>query len=112
MPDARPRSGDRGESERILVASLLRTTQSQVTNKDTPSALATAAAQYGARQRRERIDPGGLCDELGSLRAVVWEFLKEADGTDHERSLKRILAFDCALSIVSRAALRAGYDRT
>jgi hypothetical protein len=108
-PDAPPRSGDRGESERLLVATLLRTTESGEST-DELSALAAAAAQYGVGQRRERIDPGGLCEELGSLRGVVWEFLKEANRADYERSLKRILAFDRALSIVIRAALRAGYD--
>ena len=110
-PDALPRSGDRGESERLLVANLLRTTEFyEATDEHSLSALAAAAAQYGVGQRRERIDPGALCEELGSLRGVVWEFLKEANRTDYERSLKRILAFDRALSIVIRAALRAGYD--
>jgi len=107
LSDSRPRSGERGESERLLVGALLRATESDESGLP---GLAAAAARYGAGQRRERIDPGGLCDELGSLRAVVWEVLKERGPVDAERALGRILRFDRALSIVIRAALKAGYD--
>src|SRR5690348_1191137 len=111
LADSRPRSGERGESERLLVGALLRATDSDESMDDRLlPGLAAAAARYGAGQRRERIDPGGLCDELGSLRAVVWEVLKERTPVDAEQSLVRILRFDRALSIVIRAALRAGYD--
>src|SRR5690349_13042376 len=68
--DERPRTGDRGESERLLVGALLRASSS---NDDTIlPGLAAAAAQYGAGQRRDRPDPASLCDELSCLRQIVW----------------------------------------
>lgn len=104
--DDRPRSGDRGESERLLVASLLRASSS---NDDSMlPALAAAAAQYGAAQRRDRIDPGGLCDELSGLRQIVWNEFKLQKRSAHE-AVDNILRFDRALSIVIKAAVTAGY---
>jgi len=109
--DERPRSGDRGESERILVQALLRATIARMSSGDEIlPALAAAAARYGTVQHRERIDPTGLCDELGALRAVTWEILKEDDPRTHEEALRRIFLFDRALSVVFRAAVTAGYD--
>ena len=111
LPDGRARSGERGDSERNLVRTLLRATEPVASSDDENlAALAAAAARYGAGQRRERIDPGGLCDELGALRGTVWEVFKEVDPKPHHDALGRILAFDRALSIVLRAAVMAGYD--
>lgn len=104
--DDRPRSGDRGESERLLVAALLRASSS---NDDSVlPGLAVAAAQYGTGQRRDRLDPGGLCDELASLRQIVWTELKSGQ-PDVNAAVDRILRFDRALSIVVKAAVTAGY---
>jgi len=111
LPDGRERSGERGDNERNLVRILLRATETESSTEDESlPALAAAAARYGAGQRRERIDPGGLCDELGALRNAVWEVLKEQDPDPHRKALARILSFDRALSIVLRAAVTAGYD--
>jgi hypothetical protein len=105
--DDRPRSGDRGESERLLVASLLRASSS---SDDTIlPGLAAAAARYGAGQRRDRPDPGGLCDELSCLRQLVWTELKSQEPSVHA-AVDRILRFDRALSIVVKAAVTAGYS--
>lgn len=104
--DDRPRSGDRGESERLLVGALLRASRS---NDDSVlPGLAVAAAQYGTGQRRDRLDPGGLCDELASLRQIVWSELKSGQ-PDVNAAVDRILRFDRALSIVVKAAVTAGY---
>lgn len=106
-PDARPRSGDRGESERLLVAGLLRASSS---DDDTVlPGLAAAAAQYGGGQRRDRLDPGGLCDELSCLRHIVWSELKSRETSLHD-AVDRILRFDRALSVVIKAAVTAGYS--
>jgi hypothetical protein len=111
LPDRRPRTGERGDSERVLVSTLLRIISSDESSaEENLPGLAVAAARYGAGQRRERIDPGGLCDELSSLRSVVWEVLKERDDPSRTEAVERIFRFDRALSIVTRAALKAGYD--
>ena len=108
--DARPRGGDRGESERLLVGALLRASSAQ--DDTILPGLAAAAAQYGAGQRRDRLDPGGLCDELSSLRQIVWSELKSHQSSVHE-AVDRILLFDRALSIAVKAAVTAGYaDKT
>ena len=108
--DDRPRAGDRGESERLLVGALLRASSS--TDDTILPGLAAAAAQYGAGQRRDRLDPGGLCDELSCLRQIVWSELKSHQSQVHE-AVDRILRFDRALSIVMKAAVAAGYsDKT
>lgn len=107
--DDRPRTGDRGESERLLVGALLRASSSK--DDTILPGLAAAAAQYGAGQRRDRLDPGGLCDELSCLRQIVWSELKSRQSNVHE-AVDRILRFDRALSIVVKAAVTAGYDRT
>jgi hypothetical protein len=105
--DDRPRSGDRGESERLLVATLLRASSS---NDDSIlPGLAAAAAQYGSGQRRDRPDPGGLCDELSCLRQLVWTELKSQEPSVNA-AVDRILRFDRALSIVVKAAVTAGYS--
>ena len=105
--DDRPRSGDRGETERLLVASLLRASSS---NDDTVlPGLAAAAAQYGAGQRRDRLDPSGLCDELACLRHLVWSEFRSHEPSVHE-AVDHILRFDRALSIVVKAAVTAGYS--
>ena len=108
--DDHPRSGGRGESEHLLVATLLRASTSR--DDAILPALAAAAARYGAEQRRARLDPGGLCDELSRLRHIVWAELK-AQGTNVSHAVDRILRFDRALSIVVKAAVTAGYsDKT
>ena len=104
--DDRPRAGDRGESERLLVGALLRASSSK--DDTILPGLAAAAAQYGAGQRRDRLDPGGLCDELSCLRQIVWSELKSRQSPVHE-AVDRILRFDRALSIVVKAAMTAGY---
>ena len=104
--DDRPRAGDRGESERLLVGALLRASSSK--DDTILPGLAAAAAQYGAGQRRDRLDPGGLCDELSCLRQIVWSELKSRQSAVHE-AVDRILRFDRALSIVVKAAVTAGY---
>jgi hypothetical protein len=104
--DARPRSGDRGERERLLVAALLRASSAK--DDALLPGLAAAAAQYGAGQRRGRIDPGGLCDELSCLRNIVWDELKSRAPSVHD-AVDRILRFDRALSVVMKAAVTAGY---
>src|SRR4051794_15602024 len=105
--DDRPRAGDRGESERLLVATLLRA--SNATDDAMLPALAAAAARYGTDQRRDRLDPGGLCHELAHLRQIVWSELR-SDGSPLRDAVDRILRFDRALSIVVTAALKAGYS--
>lgn len=108
--DDRPRAGDRGESERLLVGALLRASSSK--DDTILPGLAAAAAQYGAGQRRDRLDPGGLCDELSCLRQIVWTELKSRQSHVDE-AVDRILRFDRALSIVMKAAVTAGYaDKT
>jgi hypothetical protein len=105
--DAQPRSGDRGESERSLVAGLLRASSS---DDDTIlPGLAAAAAQYGAGQRRDRLDPEGLCDEFSCLRYIVWRELESRETSVHD-TVDRILRFDRALSVVMKAAVTAGYS--
>ena len=106
-PNDEARSGDRGESERLLVAALLRASNSG--DDALLPGLAAAAAQYGAAQRRERLDPGALCDELSLLRQIVWVELKSLDPT-LQKAAARILRFDRAVSIVVKAALAAGYS--
>ena len=105
--DDRPRTGDRGESERMLVGTLLRA--SNVEDDTILPGLAAAAAQYGAGQRRDRLDPGGLCDELSCLRQIVWSELK-VQQPSVTQAVDRILRFDRALSIVVKAAVTAGYS--
>jgi hypothetical protein len=103
--DDRARSGDRGENERLLVAAILRASQ----DDGVLPGLAAAAAQYGAGQRRDRLDPNGLCDELSCLRQIVWSELK-AHARSVNDAVDRILRVDRALSIVVKAALTAGYE--
>lgn len=103
--DDRPRSGDRGENERLLVAAILRASQ----DDGVLPGLAAAAAQYGAGQRRDRLDPNGLCDELACLRQIVWRELKTHAANVND-AVDRILRVDRALSIVVKAALTAGYE--
>lgn len=105
--DDRPRSGDRGERERLLVAALLRASNAK--DDAILPGLAAAAAQYGAGQRHDRLDPGGLCDELSCLRHIVWNKLKSKEPTV-DKAVDRILRFDRALSIVVKAAVTAGYS--
>lgn len=105
--DDRPRSGGRGESEQLLVSTLLRTSSAK--DDAILPALAAAAARYGAEQRRARIDPGGLCDELACLRQIVWGEIK-AQAREVQDPVDRILRFDRALSIVVKAAVTAGYS--
>lgn len=104
--DDRPRAGDRGESEQLLVAALLRASHAK--DDTILPGLAATAAQFGAGQRRDRLDPGGLCDELSLLREIVWEDFKSRETSVHN-AVDRILRFDRALSIVIKAAVSAGY---
>lgn len=105
--DDRPRAGSRGESEQLLVATLFRVSSSK--DDSLLPALAAAAARYGAEQRRARLDPDGLCDELSRLRHIVWTELK-SKGPNVNDAVDRILRFDRALSIVVKAAVTAGYS--
>jgi hypothetical protein len=105
--DARPRSGDRGESERLLVAGLLRASSSE--DDTILPGLAAAASQYGAGQRRDRLDSGGLCDEFSCLRHIVWRELESRETSVHD-AVDRIVRFDRALSVVMKAAVTAGYS--
>jgi hypothetical protein len=105
--DERPRSGERGETERLLVASLLRVASTQ--DDTILPGLAAAAAQYGAGQRRDHLDPGSISDELSCLREIVWSELKSREPSVHN-AVDRILRFDRALSIVVKAAVTAGYS--
>jgi hypothetical protein len=107
-PDVTPRTGDRGENERLLVNTLLRVMNAE--NDNTLAALAAAAARYGASQHRALLDPRVLCDQLGELRDVVWQHLKRGAPATKE-ALGNILRFDRALSIVVKAALNASYSR-
>ena len=104
--DDRPRTGERGESERLLVGALLRV--SSLKDDSVLPGLAAAAAQYGAGQRSHRLDPDGLCYELSCLRQIVWSELKSGQ-SDVNDAVDRILRFDRALSIVVKAAVAAGY---
>lgn len=104
--DDRPRTGDRGDSERLLVAALLRASSSK--DDAILPGLAAAAAQYGALQQRDRIDPGALCDELTCLRHIVWSELRSRQSNVND-AVDHILRFDRALSIVVKAAVAAGY---
>jgi len=104
--DDRARTGDRGESERLLVATLLRASTS--TDDAALPGLAVAAAQYGSEQR-DRLDPAGLCEELACLRQLVWDELKSREPNVNS-AVDRILRFDRALSIVVKAAVTAGYS--
>lgn len=103
-----PRSGDRGEAERLLVTALLRASLAK--GDETLSALAGVAARYGTTQGRDRLDPGGLCDELAVLRQIVWTHLREKNAS-FGSAVDRILRFDRALSIVTKAAVTASYSR-
>lgn len=113
--DDRPRTGERGFREQALVRALLGAAVSDgdlaVSSKEETealAALAAAAVNYGSAQRRERLDPGMLCDELSILRDVVWRHLRDRSGGDTDM-LGSILRFDRSLSIVTRAALSGGY---
>src|SRR6185437_8359795 len=65
--DDSPRTGDRGEYERLLVGALLRASSSA--DDTILPGLAAAAARYATRERR--LDPTGLCDELSCLGEIV-----------------------------------------
>jgi hypothetical protein len=108
LADDRPRTGERGESERLLVSALLRVSDTET--EDSLAALAAAAANYGAAERRSRLDPGALCDELAYLRDIVWRQLKAMEASTHQ-AVGRILRFDRALSVAMKAAVSAGYPR-
>jgi len=51
---------------------------------------------------RTPLDPGGLCEEFASLRQIVWKPLKDEDPSV-QSAVERILRFDHALSIVTKA---------
>lgn len=110
LSDNRPRSDERGQSERILVESLLRVLDDE--SEAHLTALAAAAARYGGAPRNNRMDPDALCEEFSALRLIVWDVVKVRDQGTNEQSVTRILRFDRALSIVIRAAVKAGYAPT
>ena len=101
-PDDRPRTDDRGESERRLVSALLRVAEAET--DESLAALAGAAANYGACQWKGRLDPGALSEELACLRDLVWERLKQS-GMLANQAVDTILRFDRALSLVMTAAV-------
>jgi hypothetical protein len=105
--DAHPRTSDRGESERHLVAALLR-----VIDEDDQClpALAAAAARYGTEQPRARLDPAGLCDEFVVLRQIVLNQLTERGPADPNVASARICRLDQALSIVAKAAVSTEFQ--
>jgi|tagenome__1003787_1003787.scaffolds.fasta_scaffold20209297_1 hypothetical protein len=100
--DAHPRTSDRGESERHLVAALLRVTEN---DDQCLPALAAAAARYGTEQPRARLDPAGLCDEFVALREIVLNQLTERGAPNPTVTSARIRRLDQALSIVAKAAV-------
>ena len=100
--DTHPRSSDRGESERHLVAALLRVTESD--DQFLP-ALAAAAAAYGTEQPRARLDPVGLRNEFAALRQVVLDQLTPSASVNPDVASARIRRLDQALSVVAKAAV-------
>jgi hypothetical protein len=110
MKDAQPRSGDRGECERHLVAALLRVTEAD--DDHWLPALAAAAARYGTEQPRARLDPSGLCDEFSALRQVVLKQLPERTLTTPDAASARLHRLDQAISIVAKAAVTEPTIRT
>jgi hypothetical protein len=105
MKDARPRGGDRGESERHLVSALLRVTEAG--DDHWLPALAAAAARYGTEQPRARLDPSGLCNEFAALRQIVLKQLPEAGLAGPDAASARIHRLDQAIAIVAKAAVSA-----
>ena len=99
--DAHPRTSDRGECERHLVAGLLRAIEN---DDQCLPALAAAAARYGTEQPRARLDPAGLCEEFVVLRQIVLNQLTERGPSDPDVASARICRLDQALSIVAKAA--------
>jgi hypothetical protein len=111
-PDLSAREGVRGQRERSLTRALLAAAEAaEGTSQATESLgkLAMIAALYGADQPRERLDPGALCEELGHLRQAVWRHLRD-EHLGREAATRRILAFDCALTLALRAAITGGYQ--
>jgi len=106
--DAHPRTSDRGESERHLVAALLRVTEND--DRCLP-ALAAAAARYGTEQPRARLDPVGFCDEFVALRQIVLKQLTEHGSLNPDVASTRVRRLDQALAIVTKAAVLTGYER-
>lgn len=100
--DMHPRTSDRGESERHLVAALLRVTEN---DDQCLPALAAAAARYGTEQPRARLDPLGLCDEFDALREIVLKQLTEHGSPNPTATSARTRRLDQALSIVAKAAV-------
>lgn len=100
--DAHPRTGDRGESERHLVAALLRVTEN---DDQCLPALAAAAAAYGTDQPRARLDPVGLSNEFATLRQVVLDQLTQGTSLSPDVVSARVRRLDQALSIVAKAAV-------
>jgi hypothetical protein len=100
--DDSPRTGDRGEYERLLVGALLRASSSA--NDEILPGLAAAAARYATRERR--LDPTGLCDELSCLGEIVQSEL-ELRQPSVDQATDPVLGLDRALSIVVKAAVTA-----
>jgi predicted RNA-binding Zn ribbon-like protein len=78
---------------------------------DSLSKLTMIAALYGADQPRDRVDPGALCEELAHLRHAVWHYLR-AQRLNADVATKKMLAFERALTLATRAALTGGYEST
>lgn len=106
--DAHPRTSDRGECERHLVAALLRVTEN---DDQCLPALAAAAARYGTEQPRARLDPVGFCDEFVVLRQIVLKQLAERGSPNPDVASTRIRRLDQALSIVAKAAVLTEFER-
>jgi hypothetical protein len=105
--DDSPRTGDRGEYERLLVGALLRASSSA--DDAILPGLAAAAARYATRERR--LDPTGLCDELSCLGEIVQSELKSRQPSV-DLATDPVLGLDRALSIVVKAAVTANCTNT
>jgi hypothetical protein len=62
-----------------------------------------ASTAYGQDQPSGRVDPATLCTQLGELRQVIWEELRETSAP--QDATERILRLDRALTVVLRASI-------
>ena len=108
MKDAHPRTSERGECERHLVAALIRATEN---NDECLPALAAAAARYGTEQPRARLDPVGVCAEFVALRQIVLNQLTERGMANPDLASARVRRLDQALSIVAKAAILSEHEQ-
>ena len=100
--DGPPRSGERGDCERLLVTALLRVCQAD--DEQCLPALAAAAAHYGTEQPGARLNPRGLGDEFVALHQIIAKQLARVDSNTDAPSVARLVRLDQAMSIVAKAA--------